>query len=310
MNLLDPLSEPSARAGFSGSRIVRAMEKRTDEAIVLARDNPAARWIGFAHGRVVFKDEPSGELHTAFRFNDLLPLEPDVSEAVLLGHLGDIPVCAVPLGRQPDTIQAPFQTLDVRGLYAQGLTSREDLSAVAQASAMLSWHATHRYCGRCGYRNRMSQGGAKRVCENCEAEHFPRTDPVVIMLTIRDDFCLLARGAHFPEGMISCLAGFMEPGETIEEAVRRETLEEAGILTGSVTYHASQPWPFPHSLMIGCYAQAMSEEIALDHSEIEAGRWFSRSEVLEMLDSEHPEGWRLPPQQAIATLLIADWARG
>jgi NAD+ diphosphatase len=130
------------------------------------------------------------------------------------------------------------------------------------------------------------------------------------MLTVRGDFCLLARGPHFPEGMVSCLAGFMEPGETIEEAVRRETLEEAGISTGRVTYHASQPWPFPHSLMIGCFAEATSEDIALDPSEIESGRWFSRSEVLEMLDGNHPEGWRLPPPQAIATLLIADWARG
>ena len=108
--------------------------------------------------------------------------------------------------------------------------------------------------------------------------------------------------------MVSCLAGFVEPGETIEEAVRRETLEEARLLTGRVTYHASQPWPFPHSLMIGCYAEALTEELALDHDELESGRWFSRGEVLEMMEGIHPEGWIAPPPQAIATLLISDWA--
>ena len=310
MTLFDLMSEPSARSGFSGSRIVRDMEKRTDEAVALARDNPAARWIGFARGNIVLRENGQQGLQTQFAFQELLTLEPDVSEAVLLGHLDGLPVCAVPLGCEPDAVLPPLQTLDIRSLYSQGLTAREELAAVAQASGMLSWHATHKYCGRCSGKNRMAQGGAKRVCSSCEAEHFPRTDPVVIMLTVRGDFCLLARGPHFPEGMISCLAGFMEPGETIEEAVRRETLEEAGVFTGRVSYHASQPWPFPHSLMIGCYAQALSEEIALDHSEIESGRWFSRSEVLEMLEGNHPEGWRVPPPQAIATLLIADWARG
>lgn len=304
------MSEPSARSGFAGSKIIRDMEKRTDEAVVLARDNPQARWIGFAAGRIVLADVPNLGVRTQFSFAELLPLEPDVSEAVLLGHLGDIPVCAVPLGKQETDIASPFQVLDVRGLYSQGLTGPDELSAIAQASSLLSWHSTHKFCGRCGGRNRTAAGGAKRICNECTTEHFPRTDPVVIMLTVRGDFCLLARGAHFPEGMVSCLAGFMEPGETIEEAVRRETLEEAGISTGLVNYHASQPWPFPHSLMIGCYAQATNEDIVLDHSEIESGRWFSRSEVLEMLDGNHPEGWRLPPPQAIATLLIADWARG
>lgn len=310
MSVFDVMSEPSARSGFSGSRIVRDLEKRTDEAVTLARDNPQARWIGFSRGNIVLVADQNGKLRTQFSFDELLALEPDVSRAVLLGHLDDVPVCAVPVGRQIEDFPAGILVQDIRSLYSQGLTSREDLSAIAQASAMLSWHSTHMFCSRCGGRNRMAAGGAKRICDNCAAEHFPRTDPVVIMLTVRGDFCLLARGPHFPEGMISCLAGFMEPGETIEEAVRRETLEEAGISTGRVTYHASQPWPFPHSLMIGCFAEATSEDIALDPTEIETGRWFSRSEVLEMLEGNHPEGWRLPPPQAIATLLIADWARG
>lgn len=289
---------------------MRDMERRTDDAVTLARDNPQARWIGFSGSSAVFTAGQTGTIQTQFSFNDLLVLEPDVSRAVVLGYLDDVPVCAVPVGLQPEDFPVGFLTQDIRGLYAQGLASREDLSALAQASAMLSWHSTHAHCGRCGGKSRMAAGGAKRICDNCAAEHFPRTDPVVIMLTIRGEFCLLARGPHFPEKMISCLAGFMEPGETIEEAVRRETLEEAGISTGRVAYHASQPWPFPHSLMIGCFAEAASEDIALDPSEIESGRWFSRREVLDMLDGNHPEGWRLPPIQAIATLLIADWARG
>ena len=129
----------------------------------------------------------------------------------------------------------------------------------------------------------MRIGGYRRDCPNCGAEHFPRTDPVVIMLAIDGERCLLGRQARFAPGMYSCLAGFVEPGETIEDAVRRETAEEAGITVGRVRYHASQPWPFPSSLMIGCHAEALSRDIVRDDAELEACRWFSRAEVRAML---------------------------
>jgi NAD+ diphosphatase len=179
---------------------------------------------------------------------------------------------------------------------------------MAQAGALLAWHATHRFCGRCGAATESRAGGYKRVCTGCNAEHFPRTDPVAIMLAVKPERCLLGRGYHFAPGMYSCLAGFIEPGETIEAAVRRETLEESGIRLGRVVYHASQPWPFPFSLMIGCFGEALDEEIRRDTAELEDCRWFGRDEVLAMLDGRHPDGIVTPPPGAIAHQIIRHWA--
>jgi NAD+ diphosphatase len=154
----------------------------------------------------------------------------------------------------------------------------------------------------------MSMGGYRRDCPACGAEHFPRTDPVVIMLAIDGERCLLGRQARFAAGMYSCLAGFVEPGETIEDAVRRETGEEAGIRIGRVGYHSSQPWPFPASLMIGCHAEAITTEVVPDEAELEDCRWFERDEVRTMLAGTHPGGLKTPPPIAIAYRLIRAWA--
>jgi NAD+ diphosphatase len=156
----------------------------------------------------------------------------------------------------------------------------------------------------------MAAAGAKRHCAACGAEHFPRTDPVAIMMVVRGEMCLLGRGPHFPAGMLSCLAGFVEQGETIEDAVRRETREESGIIVGDVRYIASQPWPMPHSLMIGCIAQAHSETIAHDATELELCGWFSRGAVRQMLDGTHPDGFSAPLKGAIAGTLMQLWVEG
>ena len=154
----------------------------------------------------------------------------------------------------------------------------------------------------------MRIGGYKRVCTGCEAQLFPRTDPVAIMLAVQPDKCLLGRSPHFPPGMYSCLAGFIEPGETIEDAVRRETFEESGIRIGRVSYHASQPWPFPHSLMIGCFGEALSDIV--DPRPRGAGglRWFFRDEVATIIAGTHPDGIMMPPPGAIASHLVRAWA--
>ncbi|MBU2148870.1 MAG: NAD(+) diphosphatase, partial [Alphaproteobacteria bacterium] len=226
---------------------------------------------------------------------------------ILLGFSPQGPMLAAPVSLDPETLPETIKAVDYRSINMQGLLDPASLGALAQGAGLLAWHANHRFCGRCGQPTEMRAGGYKRVCMSCGAEHFPRTDPVAIMLTVARDKCILGRSKHFAPGMYSALAGFIEPGETIENAVRRETLEEAGIRLGRVVYHASQPWPFPYSLMIGCYGEALNEDIDADLEELEDCRWFSREEVLTMLARTHPTHF-VPPKGAIAYHLIRDWA--
>jgi NAD+ diphosphatase len=172
---------------------------------------------------------------------------------------------------------------------------------------MVSWHQRHGFCANCGTRTAMTEGGWKRDCPNCKAEHFPRTDPVVIMLVHSGDKCLLGRQKQFPQGMWSCLAGFVEAAETIEDAVRREIFEESGIRCTDVTYYMTQPWPYPSSLMIGCSARAITEELVVDRAELEDARWFSRAEATLMHKREHPDGMMGPHPFAIAHHLLGRW---
>lgn len=200
-----------------------------------------------------------------------------------------------------------FHVIDLRSIAVQGLVQPEHLAPLAEAKALLHWHTRHGFCSNCGHATNATDGGWRRDCPHCNAQHFPRTDPVVIMLAVRDDACLLGRQTRFAQGMWSCLAGFVEPGESIEEAARRETLEEAGIRCGRVRYFASQPWPFPSSLMIGCHAEAVSEAITVDRDELEDARWFSRDETAAMLMRTHPDGLGTPPAIAIAHHIIRAW---
>jgi NAD+ diphosphatase len=189
----------------------------------------------------------------------------------------------------------------------QGVVPPDQLSAIAMAKSMVSWHQRHGYCANCGTRTAMKDGGWKRECPNCKAEHFPRTDPVVIMLVTSDDKCLLGRQKQFPPGMWSCLAGFVEAAETIEDAVRREIFEESGIRCTDVNYYMTQPWPYPSSLMIGCTARATNEDIVVDRAELEDARWFDRAEAALMLKRQHPDGLAGPHPFAIAHHLVGRW---
>lgn len=196
---------------------------------------------------------------------------------------------------------------ELRGMAMQGIIPPQELSAVAQAKSMVSWHQRHGFCANCGAKSSMAEGGWKRVCPTCKTEHFPRTDPVVIMLVAKDDKCLLGRQKQFPPGMYSCLAGFVEAAETIEDAVKREIFEESGIRCTDVTYYMTQPWPYPSSLMIGCSARALNDEIVIDKMELEDARWFDRDEAMLMWKREHPDGLAGPHPFAIAHHLLGRW---
>jgi NAD+ diphosphatase len=199
---------------------------------------------------------------------------------------------------------------ELRGMAMQGVVPPNELSAIAMAKSMVSWHQRHGFCANCGARTAMKEGGWKRECPSCKAEHFPRTDPVVIMLVTSGEKCLLGRQQRFLPGMYSCLAGFVEAAETIEDAVRREVFEEAGIHCTDVGYYMTQPWPYPSSLMIGCTARATNEDIVVDRAELEDARWFSREEARLMITRKHPEGLAGPHPFAIAHHLLGRWVHG
>jgi len=190
--------------------------------------------------------------------------------------------------------------IDLRSLAMQAVLPSGDLGTLAQARSLLSWHSFHRFCSNCGGKTAPADAGYRRDCPSCQRQHFPRVDPVVIMLVQHGDKFLMGRGHNFVENRFSALAGFLEPGETIEAATRRETFEETGIEIGEVRYLISQPWPFPSSLMIGVVAQALTTKITLDDSEIAEARWFSFSEVRQMLTTSLPDGTSLPPPMSIA----------
>jgi NAD+ diphosphatase len=184
--------------------------------------------------------------------------------------------------------------------------SPRDAELAASGKAVLEWHRKHGFCSVCGQQTEMRQAGWQRVCPSCNGAHFPRTDPVVIMLITEGNSVLMGRSPGWPEGMYSLLAGFVEPGETLEAAVRREVFEEAGVRVGAVSYLSSQPWPFPASLMFGCRGEALGRDITIDPVEIEDAIWVSREEMMDAFAGEHPS--ILPARKgAIAHFLLQNW---
>ncbi len=200
-----------------------------------------------------------------------------------------------------------FGYQDLRQAMAR--LSVQDSADAAAAKGVLEWHRSHRFCSKCGSRSEMSNAGWRRECPDCGAHHFPRTDPVVIMLVTRGSRVLVGRQSMWPRGMFSLLAGFMEPGETLEAAVRREVDEETAIRVGRVRYVASQPWPFPASLMMGCAAEALTEDIRIDEHELDSAMWVERDEMREALAGRHPV---IAPARhgAIARSVIEAWVEG
>ena len=303
---------PRPRLGYVDSRIERAAERRSDEAAIAAlAADPNARAYVIGGERIVMRkgsllSEPLFTLEQARALDH-------TTETVFLGLVDG--AARFGFGIAPEAAEAlknrdGLDIRDLRSIAVQGLVTPEHLGPLAEAKAVLHWHQRHRFCSNCGAATLVTNSGWRRDCPQCKAQHFPRTDPVVIMLAVDGERCLLGRSPRFMQSMWSCLAGFVEPGEAFEDAVRRETLEEAGIACARVRYFSSQPWPFPMSLMIGCHAEAVTRDVAVDRSELEDARWFERSEVVAMLERRHPQGLTTPPTMAIAYHIIRAWVEG
>jgi NAD+ diphosphatase len=286
-----------ARTGLVGSPIDRDDRIRRDrEALWAARMHPSARWL-LLDGLSPLIDTSTADIRWLRRAE-----LPELSVEVFLGLDGDAPRFAAAGPAAADLGEA----IDARRAAASMDDGRAAI--IAHARSLVDWHQRHGFCANCGAPTELRKAGYARSCTGCGHEHFPRTDPVVIMLAVdsRNDAVLLGRHPRFPKGFLSALAGFVESGESLEEAVRRELYEEAGIRTARVTYVASQPWPFPSSLMIGAFAEATTTEIRLDAEELEEAAFYSRSEVISALAGNGP--FQAPPPIAIAHTLLKTWA--
>jgi len=311
---------------FSGNPLDRADVLRRDSAaLTAAAEDPASRYLLLWNLNVLIVADPAAPALGWLGQQDVAPLAIDVAP-ILLGIRDGRAHFALDVSALGDPMHElnlgdPWQFDDARRA-AMGLAT-EDSGILAQARSQVDWHRRHRFCSVCGQRTAQHKGGHVRRCADCGAEHFPRTDPVAIMLITDGERCLLGQSAGrlARTGMYSALAGFIDQGESIEEAVRREVMEEAGIRVGEVRYHSSQPWPFPSSLMIGCHGRAESRDIRMDTEEMADVRWFDFDPVRVAIDrvlageaGREPDAkgqpLRLPGPIAIAHHLIKAWVEG
>jgi NAD+ diphosphatase len=305
---------------FGGSGLDRAALQRADpdalashlsagRVVPIWRGKPlmagpglgAAGWVAadhpvLAHGGVrVFLGLDDG---TACFAQDVSAWAPEAGAAAVEGGFFD------PSEQRHPALPEDHAFAELRSVMTR--LSARDAELLVTAKALVQWHASHGFCAACGARSEPAMGGWQRNCPACGAHHFPRTDPVVIMLVTRGNAVLLGRSPGWPEGMYSLLAGFVEPGETLEAAVRREVFEETGVRLGVVGYLASQPWPFPASLMMGCRAEALDDQINIDPAEIEDALWITREEMVRVMAGAHPR-LKAPRRGAIASFLIRAW---
>jgi len=303
---------PLGKPGFVSNILDRAAHLRGDDAKLLALEGESSSRAYVVHRDSLVVAQDADSPRALLRIEEALKFGANPG-TIFLGLREGAAIFG--MGISAAAVEALLPRNDVkvselRGMAMQGVVPPEQLSAIAMAKSMVTWHQRHGFCANCGTRTAMKEGGWKRDCPNCKAEHFPRTDPVVIMLVTSGDKVLLGRQKQFLPGMYSCLAGFVEAAETIEDAVRREIFEESGIRCTDVTYYMTQPWPYPSSLMIGCTARATNEDIVVDHSELEDARWFSRAEATLMIKREHPDGLAGPHPFAIAHHLLGRWVHG
>jgi NAD+ diphosphatase len=300
---------------FAGNPLDRASYNRADPAWLKARrEDPETLALALWNGKPLVEPDPGAEdaLRTAYLPMALACETAGGDERLLfLGLWKSSAVFAVDLDGSADPAEGPLNGFgrfeDLRA--AARRLSATDAAIVATAKAVFEWRRRHGFCPNCGQPTLVADGGWKRVCPACRTEHFPRTDPVVIMLPIFEGRCLLGRQAAWPKGMYSALAGFLEPGESIEEACAREVKEEAGLTATQVRYHSAQPWPYPTSLMIGLMAEVSDDQATPDQTELEAVRWFTREEAGALLRGEVADV-HTPPPMAIAHQLIKSFAEG
>ncbi len=296
---------------FAGNPLDRASDRRGDQAW-LAAQLASSDSLGLAlwNGKPFIEKTKDGGVQIAYLPARLVgELAGGPERLLFMGLWKETAVFAVDLEGSSDPAHGPLQGLgefaDLRQVALQ--LPATDAGILATAKSMFEWRRRHQYCAACGKPSDAKDGGWKRQCPACEAEHFPRTDPVVIMLPTHGDRCMLGRQEIWPKGMFSALAGFLEPGESIEEACARELAEEAGLRTRTVRYHSTQPWPYPSSLMIGLIADVEDDEGTPDQTELSEIRWFTRDEARRLLKGEI-DGVFCPPPLAIAHQLLKAWA--
>jgi NAD+ diphosphatase len=293
---------------FSGNPLDRAANQRREDAWVAEQLLvEGGRYLAFSDLNVLAREDEGAQLHwldTSIR--ELL--DPAVYP-LFLGLRDGVPHFAVDVSGVDDRLAAA--RIDGAGFADSRRIATDlpegDAGILAQARALLDWHHRHRYCGSCGAPTIACAGGSIRKCQDCGAEHYPNPHPVVIMVAWRGDRCLLGSGRSWAGSRYSALAGFMDQGETIEEAVAREVKEEVGLDVDEVAYHTSQPWPFPSNLMIGCFAHVTGEDITIDPVELSGARWFTRDEIGRALDDPSSVEFGLPGPIAIAHHLIRAW---
>lgn len=309
--MTDPFALPRAPddLGYAGFALDRCGDHRNDPGF-LARQtaDPARAFALFSGDRLAFRPGADGDAAILFGADEAQAIGAGDPVAFLgRSAAGPVFVARIPEDAEPPS-GVDFEGL--RALASDGRLTGAPLGLAGCAQSLVSWHARHRFCSNCGAETTSGGSGWRRECASCGTHHFPRVDPVAIMLVTRGDRCLLGRQPRFQPGMWSCLAGFVEPGETVEQAARRETFEEAGITVGRVALAFSQPWPFPAQLMIGVIAEALDEAITIDPVELEEARWFTRAEAASMLAGTHRQGWFAPPPAAIAHHLLKLFAEG
>lgn len=302
----------SYRNVFSGNPLDRSGDLRNDAAWLGEQEaNPEALAMVLWEGRPLVEDHDGGQRLVWLALAHGRDLAPD--RDVFLGLWKGAPAFAVEFEGSIDPTSGPAQGLGqfIEMRAAAAALSETDVAIAGTAKNLFDWRRRHGFCAACGQATDQASGGWRRLCPACGVEHFPRVDPVVIMLPVyrggAEPRCLLGRQAVWPEGRMSALAGFMEPGESIEEACAREVMEEAGLTVSSVKYHSSQPWPFPAQLMIGLIAEVTTEDAAPDQTELEAVAWLTRAEARAVLAGTHG-AIHAPPPYAIARRLLATWA--